>query len=173
MSPLCPYSQEIEGWWMLPLGPYSQDIFFVSYKWAKESRCLHNTWLERVARDKHSNLLGQFASHKEIEVLWIWPLGPYSQDIFFVTYKWAKESRMVHYTRLERLAKNKCSNLLGQYVSYKEIEVLGVGSLFTRIQGVCPKKTFSTEFNVVLQLVGPILSSEKGCNYGLCILGSY
>jgi hypothetical protein len=34
---------------------------------------LHNTWLERLARDKHSNLLGPFVSYEETEVLLIWP----------------------------------------------------------------------------------------------------
>jgi hypothetical protein len=71
------------------LGPYSQHfIFFVSFESAQQARLLYNINLERLASDKQSNLLGQSVSYKENEVLWIQPLGLYSQlFIFFVTYK--------------------------------------------------------------------------------------
>ncbi len=57
---------------MNDLVPYSQHyIFFVTYKLAHKARLLHNTKLERLTSDKHSNLLCQFQSYKENEVLWI------------------------------------------------------------------------------------------------------
>ncbi len=132
--------EEIEALWILPLGQYSLDfIFIIAYKCAKESRVLYNTILERLASDKNSNLLGQFTNHKEIEVLWISLLGPYSQHfIFVVTYKWAKESKWLHNTGLERLASDKHSNLLGQFASHKEIEVLWLSPV-----GNNPKSSFS------------------------------
>ncbi len=34
---------------------------------------LHYTWLERLAMDKQSNLLGKFVSYEENKVLWIQP----------------------------------------------------------------------------------------------------
>ncbi len=51
--------------------------------------------------------------------------GAYSQHfIFFVTYHWAQKARVLHYTRLERLARGKHSSLLDPFVSYEENEVL-------------------------------------------------
>ncbi len=45
----------------------------------------------------------------------------YSQHlIFIVTYKRAKKVRVLNYTRLEKLASDKHSSLLGRFVSYKE-----------------------------------------------------
>jgi hypothetical protein len=45
----------------------------------------------------------------------------YSQHfIFIVTYEWAQWVRVLHYTRLKRLAKDKLSSLLDPFVSYKE-----------------------------------------------------
>jgi hypothetical protein len=42
--------------------------------------------MERLAKDKQSNLCGPFESYKENEVLLIWYQEPYSQHfIFFVT----------------------------------------------------------------------------------------
>jgi hypothetical protein len=44
--------------------------------------------LEKFGSNKHYGLFGQFVSYKENEVLWIRPLGPYSQDfIFIVTFE--------------------------------------------------------------------------------------
>ncbi len=49
---------------------------------------LHNTQLDGLESYKHYSLLDLFVSYEETEVLWIWPLGPYSQNfIFFVTYE--------------------------------------------------------------------------------------
>ncbi len=52
--------------------------------------------------------------HKLIrnEGLWIWPLGTFSQPyIIFLTYKWAQEARVLHYTSLEWLVCDKHSYL--------------------------------------------------------------
>ncbi len=40
-----------------------------------------------LSSDEHSSLLGAFVNYEENEVLWLQPLGPYSQySIFFMTY---------------------------------------------------------------------------------------
>jgi hypothetical protein len=45
---------------------YSQQfIVFVTYEWPPKARALHNTRLERLARDKKSSLLGPFVSYEE------------------------------------------------------------------------------------------------------------
>jgi hypothetical protein len=35
-------------------------------------------------------------------------------------YEWAQSARVLHYSRLERLAREKHLSLLGPFVSYKE-----------------------------------------------------
>jgi len=51
--------------------------------------------------------------------------GPYSQHfIFVVTYESAKQAGLLHITKLERLASDKHSYLLGLFISYEEKEVL-------------------------------------------------
>ncbi len=51
--------------------------------------------------------------------------GSYSQHfIFFVTCEWVQQARVLQYTRLERLARDKHSSLLGPFVSYEENGVL-------------------------------------------------
>jgi hypothetical protein len=51
-------------------GLYSQHfIFTVTYEWAKETRMIHYIWLEGVAKDKDSSLLGPLVSYEENEVL--------------------------------------------------------------------------------------------------------
>ncbi len=48
-------------------------------------------------------------------------MGPISQhSILFVPYEWELWARVLHYTNLERSAKNKHSSLLGQLVSHEE-----------------------------------------------------
>jgi hypothetical protein len=50
-------------------GPYSHDfIFFVTYYRADKAKVSCNTWLERLARDKCSSLLGPLVGYKENEV---------------------------------------------------------------------------------------------------------
>jgi hypothetical protein len=64
---------------------------------------LHYTRLERLARNKHSSLLGPFVNYGDYEVAPLWGrLWPYPQT-------WA---------RLERLARDKYTSLLGTNVSY-------------------------------------------------------
>ncbi len=41
----------------------------LTYESAQQARLFHNTKLERLTSDKHSNLSGQFVSYKENEVL--------------------------------------------------------------------------------------------------------
>jgi len=54
-------------------------------------------------------------------------LGLYSQHfIFFVTFYWAQKARVVYYTRLERLVRDKHSSLVGPLISFKRNEVLYV-----------------------------------------------
>ncbi len=78
---------------------------------------IHYTMLERLARDKQSSLLGPFESKEEIEVLWMRHLKPYSQCfIFFPTYEWAQQASV--FTKMERLARDKHSSLLGPFKRY-------------------------------------------------------
>jgi hypothetical protein len=49
----------------------------------------------------------------------------YSQHfIFFVTYEWAQNARVLHLTRLETLIRDKHSSLLGSFLNILENEVL-------------------------------------------------
>ncbi len=73
----------------------------MNYECAQEVGVLHYTILERLAKEKHSNLLGPFILYKENEGLW----SQVSQSqylIFFVNY----ES-----VRLESIDRDKCSSL--------------------------------------------------------------
>jgi hypothetical protein len=109
-------------------GPYSQHfIFFVTYEFAQWAWVLHCTRLERLAMDKQSSLLVPLVSYKEYKVLWIRHQWLYSQHfIFSVTYEFAQWAWVLHWTRLERLAMDKQSSLLGPLVSYKEYKVLWI-----------------------------------------------
>ncbi len=111
------------SWNIRILRSYSQHfIFFVAYEWV-----FHNTWLERLAEDKHSCLLDPFVSYTKNEVLWIYTLGLYSQNfIFFVAYKWAQKARVLHYAWLERFAQDKYSCLLEPFKTYEENKVLRI-----------------------------------------------
>jgi hypothetical protein len=49
----------------------------------------------------------------------------YSQHFnFFITYKWVHKGILLHYTKVERLARNEHSSLLGTFVSVEKNEVL-------------------------------------------------
>jgi len=39
--------------------------------------------------------------------------------ILFLTYEWAQYARVLHYTRLEKLAEDKHYSLLGPFMSYE------------------------------------------------------
>jgi len=48
-------------------------------------------------------------------------VAPYSQHFTsFVNYEWAQEARVLNYTWLERLDRDKYSSLLGPFVSSEE-----------------------------------------------------
>ncbi len=49
-------------------GASQQIIFFVTYSWAQWVRVLHQTSMERLAKNKHSSLLDPFVSYEEYEV---------------------------------------------------------------------------------------------------------
>jgi hypothetical protein len=47
-------------------GPYSQQLmFFITCEWGQKAKVFHYTTLEILASDKHSSLLGPFASSKD------------------------------------------------------------------------------------------------------------
>jgi hypothetical protein len=49
----------------------------------------------------------------------------YSQHfISFIAYEWVQQATVVLYTRLERLARDKCSSSLDQFISYEGNKVL-------------------------------------------------
>ncbi len=51
--------------------------------------------------------------------------GPYSQHfILHVTNEWAQQARVLHYTSLEKPARDKCSSLLAHSYVKRENEVL-------------------------------------------------
>jgi hypothetical protein len=87
-----------------------------------------------LARDKHSSLFSSFVSYKDIEVLRIRSLTRLFTKIVLmeefyiastsVTHKYSPKARVLLYTRLERLARDKHYSLFGPFVSYKENEVL-------------------------------------------------
>jgi hypothetical protein len=53
------------------------------------------------------------------------PLGPYSQHfIFFVTYEWAEQARVLYCAKLEGLARDKHSCKLGPFVGYAALLTL-------------------------------------------------
>ncbi len=82
----------------------------------------------------HSSLLDLFVNYEENKVLWIpsvifttlhflcnLRIGPISScDITLFYY------HMLCYTRLEMLARDECSSLLGPFISYEENEVLWI-----------------------------------------------
>ncbi len=50
---------------------------------------------------------------------------PYSHySIFFITYLRAQLNIVLHYSKIERVAKDKHSSLLDLFISYKENELL-------------------------------------------------
>ncbi len=74
-----------------------------------------------VLTDKHYSLLVPFVGYAENEVLRNWALVLYSQHfIFIVTYECAQMIRTLHNTRLDRLERDKHSNLFGPFESYKD-----------------------------------------------------
>jgi hypothetical protein len=81
---------------------------------------------KRLARDKHSGLLGPLINYEENEVFYKWPLGSCSQYfIFFVSFR----PKKLRINRLVRLARDKYSGLLGPFISYEENEVFYIWTM--------------------------------------------
>jgi hypothetical protein len=83
---------------------------------------LHYTELEGLDWDKHSSLLGLFVSYDGKKCC---EYGPWMHNfIFFVTYNLTQYARVLDYTKLEVLARDKYSSLLVMFIGYNENEVL-------------------------------------------------
>jgi hypothetical protein len=81
---------------------------------SNERPCKDNNWLLNFVNVNWCNFLQVFCQP-----------GPYSQRIIlFVTNKWAQIAKVLHYTRLERLARGKQFNLLDSFVSYEKNEMV-------------------------------------------------
>ncbi len=86
----------------------------------------HYSILERLAKEKYSNLVGPFVSYEENDVLQMWHQGRYSQHFnLILTYEWDQE--VFHYSILERLAKDKHCNLFDLFESYEKINCCALG----------------------------------------------
>ncbi len=59
-------------------------IFFTTYEKTQLASVLHYDRFGRLARNKHSSLLGPFVGYGENKVLWIWPM--YSSLVFAWTF---------------------------------------------------------------------------------------
>jgi hypothetical protein len=83
---------------------------------------LHNTRLEILAKDKHSSLLEPFVSYKENENM---DPGVILTTLHFLyNLQIGPKARVLHYTKLEILARDKHSSLLEPFISYAKNEVL-------------------------------------------------
>jgi hypothetical protein len=72
--------------------------------------------------DKHASLLW-YATNYNCRKFYNSGTG-FTTIYFIVTYEWAHRVRVLHYTRLERLARDKHSSYLGLFVSCIANEVL-------------------------------------------------
>ncbi len=101
-----------------------QDVFitlhFIPNLRMGPSECYIKTRLEKLARDKHSSLLGPFIGYEENELLWVRP-----QDLF-ITLHFITNLYMGPITSLEKLSRDKHSNLLEPFIGYEENEVLWI-----------------------------------------------
>jgi hypothetical protein len=65
------------------LGPYTVHfIFFVANEWTLWAKVFHYTWLEGLARVKHSSLLGLLVGYKQNKALWIQCLFSIAEILF-------------------------------------------------------------------------------------------
>ncbi len=114
------------------LGPIRTISFYLQLMNGPLKLVLPYTSQESLAMEKHSSLLNLFISYEGNEVLWIRIMRLNSHHfILFVTYKWTLKLELpytfiyfictngpnklvLHYTRLESLAGEKHSSLLGQ-----------------------------------------------------------
>ncbi len=103
-------------------------LYFLRNLWrAQETRRLHYIGLQGLIKDKDSSILGQLVLNEVNERLWIQLHGLNSQHfIFSVTYECVQEIRMLHYIRLEGVAKDKHVSLLGPFVICEENKLLWI-----------------------------------------------
>jgi hypothetical protein len=81
---------------------------------------LHSGRLERHARDKYSSLLQKYVKYGQKSFIILAPGAIFATLHFIVIH--AQQARELQYTKLERLAGDKHSIVLGPFVSYKEIQ---------------------------------------------------
>jgi hypothetical protein len=111
----------------IPEALFRMLCFLCNLQMAHKQEFLNNTLLEKLASDKCFSILGSFISYEENKVLWILPLGPYSQHfVFFKTYKWAIWARVLHCTTLEGLVRDKHSSLFCPFQVMKNMTVPGL-----------------------------------------------
>ncbi len=141
-------------------------IAFITNKWTLLAGVLHYIRFEKLAVDRCSSLLDPFMRYEGNKVLWVWHHGPFSQNfIFFIIYKCAQQARVLHYTRLESLARDKSSSPLGPFVSYEENEVLWIWSQKLELsQHLERSKKLIGRLhsgNYVIKLFGPIYALKQ------------
>jgi hypothetical protein len=94
---------------------------------------LYFSWLER--RHKPSSLLGPFVSYEENEVFVNAAPGIVFTTLYFIrNLHLGQKGRLLDYSRPRRLANDKHSSLLDQFISYEEIEMFvnkAPGTVFT------------------------------------------
>jgi hypothetical protein len=88
-----------------------------------------------LARDKHSSLLDPFVSYAKMKCYEYTHWGLYSHKLlkyravfttlyFLCTYKLDQETKLLHYSRLEMLARDKHSSLLDLFISSAKNDML-------------------------------------------------
>jgi hypothetical protein len=87
-----------------------QNVIMLS---AEKGRVLHYTRLERPVRDKTLQLICPNRKlQRNLSVMNTTPGTIFTTHQFFVTYEWAEKGRVLHYTRLERPARDKILQLV-------------------------------------------------------------
>jgi hypothetical protein len=104
----------IRKWVMKKMKRNHNSSFFSSLTNGSRKLVLHYTRLKRHASDKHSSLLGPFVSE-------LWKMKHFEyrnhNSSFFSSLTNGSHKLVLHYTRLERIASDKHSSLLGPFVS--------------------------------------------------------
>ncbi len=77
---------------------------------------------------EHSSLMGQIISYEQNEVLWIWSQELYSQCFLIITYQWAHQAGGFVLGKSFQPSVWDHSSLLGQFICYKQNEVLWIWS---------------------------------------------
>ncbi len=106
------------------LGLYSQCfIFFIAYEWSQQDRVLNYTRQERIAGEKHFSLPCPFISVEKMKHCEWGPLTIFTAPYFLCNFQMRHIAKLLHYTRLERLAMDKRSRLLGASVSFEQLRI--------------------------------------------------